>query len=117
MNTQDHKEPRAVQWAQKVTGFIEKPWVRLLVPLLITLIALLVLRELSLHVKWSDVQADISATSWKVMFFAACWTVVSFISLSFYDIFAVRSLGERKVPLLVAGMAGASGYAVSNCLG
>ncbi|NVO54954.1 bifunctional lysylphosphatidylglycerol flippase/synthetase MprF [Rhodobacteraceae bacterium B1Z28] len=111
------KEPRAVRWAQKATTLLEKPWVRVVIPVLITFIALTVLHELSSHVKWSDVQADISATSWKLMFFALCWTVVSFLSLSFYDVFAVQSVAEGKVPLPVAGMAGASGYAVSNCLG
>ncbi len=110
-------EPRAVLWIEKVTGLLEKPWVRIVIPVLVTLIALTVLHELSSHVKWSDVQSDVASTSWKLLFFALCWTAVSFLSLSFYDVFAVQSVADGKVPLPVAGMAGASGYAVSNCLG
>lgn len=116
MTTQQH-EPRAVQLAEKITAFLEKPWVRIAIPIFVTLIALTVLHELSSHVKWSDVQADISETSWRVMFYALCWTAVSFFSLSLYDVFAVQSVADGEVPLPVAGMAGASGYAVSNCLG
>jgi len=118
MSTQDHSaEPKAVRWAEAVTAFLEKPLVRIAIPVFITLIALTVLHELSQHVKWSDVQSDIAATPWKLMFFALCWTAVSFLSLSFYDVFAVQSVAGGKVPLPVAGLAGASGYAVSNCLG
>ncbi len=110
-------DSRVLRMAEKAAAMLERPWVRIAVPILITIIALTVLHELSSHVKWSDVQTDIASTSWKLMFFALCWTAFSFLSLSFYDVFAVKSLAEDKVPLPVAGMAGASGYAVSNCLG
>ena len=107
----------AVRWAERVSKILEKPWVKIAIPILVTLIALTVLHELSSHVKWSDVKADVANTSWKLMFFALCWTVVSFVSLSMYDVLAIQSVADGEVPLPVAGMAGASGYAVSNCLG
>lgn len=110
-------EPLAGQWAERLADLLEKPWLRIAIPVVITGIALSVLHDLSAHVKWSDVQTDISATSWKLMVFAMCWTAFSFLSLSLYDVFAVQSVADGKVPLPVAGMAGASGYAVSNCLG
>lgn len=110
-------EPLPARWAEKLTGLLEKPIVRIAVPVLITLIALAVLHDLSAHVKWSDVKADVADTHWRLLFIALCWTALSFLSLSFYDVLAVQSVAEGKVPLPVAGMAGASGYAVSNCLG
>ncbi|WP_377188509.1 bifunctional lysylphosphatidylglycerol flippase/synthetase MprF [Ruegeria meonggei] len=114
---QTDKELWAVRWAERVTKVLEKPWIKIAIPILVTLIALTVLHELSSHVKWSDVKTDVANTSWKLMFFALCWTVVSFVSLSMYDVLAVQSVADGEVPLPVAGMAGASGYAVSNCLG
>ncbi len=118
MTTQDQgADSNAKNWAEKLAALIEKPWVRIAIPVFVTLMALTILHDLSAHVKWSDVQTDIAATSWKLMFFALCWTAFSFVSLSFYDVFAVQSVAGGKVPLPVAGMAGASGYAVSNCLG
>ncbi|SLN28087.1 bifunctional lysylphosphatidylglycerol flippase/synthetase MprF [Ruegeria meonggei] len=114
---QTDKELWAVRWAERVTKVLEKPWIKIAIPILVTLIALTVLHELSSHVKWSDVKTDVANTSWKLMFFALCWTAVSFVSLSMYDVLAVQSVADGEVPLPVAGMAGASGYAVSNCLG
>ena len=38
MTTQQH-EPRAVQLAEKITAFLEKPWVRIAIPIFVTLIA------------------------------------------------------------------------------
>lgn len=104
-------------WAARIAGFLERPVVRVVLPIAITLIALTVLHDLAGHVKWSDVRADVAGTSWRVLVFAVLWTAVSFVSLSLYDVFAVQSIAGGKVPLRVAAMAGASGYAVSNCLG
>ena len=118
MSTADpSEESRAQIWIARVTGLLEKPAVRLAIPVVITLIALTVLHDLSAHVKWSDVKADIAGTTWWVMFLAVLWTAFSFLSLSSYDVFAVQSVAKGKVPLPIAAMAGASGYAVSNCLG
>ncbi len=110
-------ESRPARWVEKASGLLEKPLVRVAVPVLVTLIALAVLRDLSAHVKWSEVTTDVTGTPWRILFFALCWTAFSFLSLSFYDVFAVQSVAGGKVPLPVAGMAGACGYAVSNCLG
>ncbi len=118
MSTADPGEnSRAEILIARVTGLLEQPIVRLAIPVVITLIALTVLHDLSSHVKWSDVQSDIAGTSWRVMFLAVFWTAFSFLSLSFYDVFAVQSVAGGTVPLRIAAMAGASGYAVSNCLG
>ena len=118
MTTQDTGEELwAIRLAERVTGFLEKPAVRIAVPVFVMLIALVVLHELSAHVKWADVQTDVANTSWWLMLFALGWTMFSFVSLSLYDVFAVQSVAGGEVPLPVAGMAGASGYAVSNCLG
>ncbi|WP_170475501.1 bifunctional lysylphosphatidylglycerol flippase/synthetase MprF [Ruegeria arenilitoris] len=110
-------ESQSTDWVNKASGLLEKPLFRVAVPLLVTLIALAVLHELSAHVKWSEVTADVANTRWQTLFFAFCWTAFSFLSLSLYDVFAVQSVADGKVPLPVAGMAGATGYAVSNCVG
>ena len=103
MTTQEtEKEVWALRLAERVTGFLEKPAVRIAVPILVTLIALVVLHELSQHVKWADVQLDVANTSWSLMFVALFWTCLSFLSLSMYDVFAVQSVAKGEVPLTVA---------------
>ncbi|WP_281994739.1 bifunctional lysylphosphatidylglycerol flippase/synthetase MprF [Ruegeria faecimaris] len=111
------KELWAIRLAERVSGFLERPLVRIAIPVIVMLVALTVLHELSAHVKWSSVQTDVANTSWTLLFIALCWTAFSFVSLSLYDVFAVQSVADGEVPLPVAGMAGACGYAVSNCLG
>lgn len=109
--------PNPEPWVARVTAMLEKPVLRVAVPVLVTLIALTVLHDLAGHVRWSDVRADMAQTPWRVVALAMFWTAFSFVSLSLYDVFAVQSVAQGKVPLRVAGLAGACGYAVSNCLG
>ncbi|MGJ8589471.1 MAG: bifunctional lysylphosphatidylglycerol flippase/synthetase MprF [Yoonia sp.] len=96
---------------------IEHPVVRIAVPVLITAIAVYVLHAFASNVSWADVKADIAASSWQSLGLAVFWTAVSFIALAFYDVLAVRSVAKDKVPAKVAGLAGTSGYAISNLLG
>ena len=101
----------------RLARVIEHPVFRIVVPLLIVGISAFVLHDLASKVQWSDVRADIAASSWSVVGLAALWTGLSFIALSFYDILAVRSVAKGSVPSWVAGLAGASGSAISNLLG
>lgn len=101
----------------RLVRIIEHPAVRVAVPILITAIAVYVLHSFASQVHWADVKADIAASSRKALGFAVLWTVISFAALSFYDVLAVRSVAKGMVPALIAGLAGASGYAISNLLG
>lgn len=58
----------------------------------------------------------IAGNSKKALGFALLWTVVSFFALSFYDVLAMRSVAKGKVPDKIAGLACASGNAISNLL-
>ncbi|MCL6282208.1 bifunctional lysylphosphatidylglycerol flippase/synthetase MprF [Ruegeria sp. 2012CJ41-6] len=114
-DTDQNQAPSAP--AEFLTKLLHHPLTKIVLPILVTGIALFALHDLSARVSWSDVKSDISETPWRVFFAAIGWTAVSYFSLSFYDIFAVRSVADGKVPSHIAGMAGASGYAVSNFLG
>jgi len=107
----------AAQPQSRLVRIIEHPVVRVAVPILITGIAVYVLHTFAGRVHWADVKADIAGSSWKVLAFAVLWTAASFVALSFYDVLAVRSVAKGKVPGRIAGLAGASGYAISNLLG
>lgn len=96
---------------------IEHPVFRVAVPVLITSLAVYVLHTFASHVHWADVKADIASSSWIALGFALLWTMLSFFALSFYDVLAVRSVAQGKVPDMISGLAGASGYAISNLLG
>ncbi|WP_323036418.1 hypothetical protein [Pararhodobacter sp.] len=101
----------------RLVRIIGHPVVRLAVSVLIVGIAIFVLHKLASAVHWSDVKADIAASSWRELGLALLWTAVSFAALSFYDVLAVRSVAKGKVPARIAALAGAAGYAISNLLG
>ena len=103
--------------AARFVRITEHPVFRIIVPIAIMTIALVVLHKLASHVHWSDIKADVAASSWTALAAAVLWTAVSFVALSFYDILAVRSVAAKLIPAWVAGLAGSSGYAVSNLLG
>tara|TARA_R110000787_G_scaffold51589_4_gene122111 strand:+ start:789 stop:1088 length:300 start_codon:yes stop_codon:yes gene_type:complete len=62
------------------------------------------------------VKTVIAGSSKKALGFALLWTLVSFFALSFYDVLAMRSVAKGKVPDKIAGLARASGNAISNLL-
>ncbi|WP_146346700.1 bifunctional lysylphosphatidylglycerol flippase/synthetase MprF [Phaeobacter marinintestinus] len=103
--------------ASRLVRVIESPVFRIVVPLLIVAISVFVLHKLASEVHWSDVKAEIDASTWTTIAAAVMWTAVSFLGLSFYDILAVRSVAKERIPSWVAGLAGSSGSAVSNLLG
>ncbi len=101
----------------RLTRLLAHPVVHIAVPLLIVAITFYVLHDLSAKVSWTDVKADVAASSWRSIFLAVCATAISFFALSFYDVFAVRSVAKGEVPARVAAFAGGAGTAVSNLLG
>jgi phosphatidylglycerol lysyltransferase len=101
----------------RIMRIVEHPVVRVAIPILIIGIAIYVLHSFANEVHWADVKADIAGSSPKALGLALVCTVVSFFALSFYDVLAVRSVANGKVPDQIAGLAGASGFAISNLLG
>lgn len=105
------------QAPSRIVRILEHPVVRLAIPAVIVGIGIYVLHKFATHVSWADVKADIAASSRTSLAMAVGFTALSFFSLSFYDVLAVRSVAKGKVPDRIAGLAGASGYAISNLIG
>lgn len=101
----------------RLTRIVEHPAVRIAVPLLIAAIAVVVLHKLASHVKWAEVKADLAAASWLSLLRALGFAALSYAGISLYDALATRAVAPGKVPLRIAALAGAGGYAVSGLLG
>lgn len=95
----------------------ENPWLRALVPVGLAAAAVLALHLMSRQVNLADVKADLAAAPLSALALAVLATLASYAALSMYDVLAVRKLAPDRVPLRVAALAGASGYAISNLLG
>ncbi len=103
--------------ASRFSRLISHPVFRIAIPLVIAGISISVLHFLATHVKWSDVKVDVIATPDISLFWAVVATFVSFVGMALYDVIAVDNIAKGKIPLRIAAMAGACGYAVSNVLG
>lgn len=99
-----------------IVRVLEQPVVQKAVPILVTGVAVYVLHKFASQVHWAHVKTDIAGSSKKALGIALLWPVVSFFALSFYDVLAMRSVAKEKVPDKIAGLAGASGNAISNLL-
>lgn len=106
--------PVPASWLSRL---ISHPAFRIAVPLVIAGISIFVLHYLATHVKWSDVKTDVIATPDISLLWAVVATFVSFTGMALYDVIAVENLAKGKIPLRIAAMTGACGYAISNFLG
>ena len=95
----------------------ENPWLRALIPIGLVGVAVFALHLMSRQVNLADVKADLEAAHPATLALAVLAMLISYAALSMYDVLAVRRLAPGRVPLRVAAVAGASGYAISNLLG
>jgi len=98
----------------RIARVLAHPVLRIALPLLVVALTLYVLHRMAAQVSWAEVRADVAAAPWSSMGLAVCTTALSFFALSFYDVFAVRSVARGQVPDRIAGLAGAAGTAISN---
>jgi uncharacterized membrane protein YbhN (UPF0104 family) len=59
----------------------------------------------------------IEATDWKTLIIAGLFVVAGYLTLTFYDLFALRTIGRPEVPYRVAALAGFTSYAVGHNVG
>ncbi|MDN5785854.1 hypothetical protein [Pseudorhodobacter sp.] len=102
---------------RRLLRIVEHPVFRVAVPILIAMIAIFVLHKLVSQVRWVDVKADLAAASGTTLLKALVCTLFSFAGIACYDALAVRSAAPGKVPIAIAALTGAAGYAISGLLG
>lgn len=101
----------------RVLRVIEHPAVKIAVPVVVGIIAVIVLHKLASHVSWADVKADFAAQSRWVLLAALGCTCLSFAGIASYDFLAMRAVAPKAMPAHVPMVSGAAGYAISGLLG
>src|SRR6202047_1846426 len=59
----------------------------------------------------------IDATNWRTLLIAGLFVAAGYLTLTFYDLFALRTIGRSEVPYRVAALAGFPSYAVGRNVG
>jgi glycosyltransferase 2 family protein len=66
---------------------------------------------------WESVVTAIGAVPVAHMVMAACVVACGYLTLTFYDWFALRTIGARQVPWRIAAFTGATSYAIGHGVG
>jgi uncharacterized membrane protein YbhN (UPF0104 family) len=89
----------------------------LLLSLTIITVAVVVLYRILRDIDPDELIDAIEATDWRTLFIAGLFVAGGYLTLTFYDLFALRTIGRSEVPYRIAAMAGFSSYAVGHNVG
>jgi glycosyltransferase 2 family protein len=94
-------------------------WSRLGVALSLTIIviAVIVLYRILRDIDPDALIDAIEATDWRTLIIAGAFVAAGYVTLTFYDLFALRTIGHLEIPYRVAALAGFSSYAVGHNVG
>ncbi|HEX5779611.1 MAG TPA: lysylphosphatidylglycerol synthase domain-containing protein [Xanthobacteraceae bacterium] len=108
-------------WWRSIDGFLRERvnWHRVgvVLGLSITVIALYVLYKLLRGIDPREVLDAIRQTSALNIFIAALFVAAGYITLTFYDYFALRTIGRDEVPYRTAAIAGFTSYSIGHNVG
>jgi len=79
--------------------------------------AIFVLYRILRGIQFSDVVVALKATDPKDVVLAALFVAAGYFTLTFYDLFALRTIGADHVPYRVAALAGFTSYSVGHNIG
>jgi glycosyltransferase 2 family protein len=94
-------------------------WSRLGLALSLTIIiiAAVVLYRILRHIDPDELLDAMEATDWHTLIIAGLFVVAGYLTLTFYDLFALRTIGRTDVPYRVAALSGFTSYAVGHNVG
>jgi uncharacterized membrane protein YbhN (UPF0104 family) len=80
-------------------------------------IAVVVLYRILRDIDPDELIDAIEATDWRTLLLAGLFVAGGYLTLTFYDLFALRTIGRSDVPYRIAALAGFSSYAVGHNVG
>jgi hypothetical protein len=94
-------------------------WSRLGLALSLTIIivAVIVLYRILRDIDLDALIDAMEATDWRTLIIAGAFVTAGYVTLTFYDLFALRTIGRPEIPYRVAALAGFSSYAVGHNVG
>ena len=91
--------------------------VGLLLSLTVIAIAAVVLYRMLHDIEVVEVIEALAATRWHQIVLAGLFVAAGYFTLTFYDLFALRTIGRGDVPYRVAALAGFTSYSVGHNVG
>ena len=110
-----------LHWLRVGTRFFQEKigWNRVGVLLSLTIIAVavVVLVHMLRDINVDDVLKAIRATKERDVIAAGLFVAAGYVTLTFYDLFALRTIGHPEIPYRIAAMAGFTSYSVGHNVG
>jgi uncharacterized membrane protein YbhN (UPF0104 family) len=85
--------------------------------LTIFIIAVVVLYHILRNIEPDELLDAIEATNWQTLIFAGAFVAAGYLTLTFYDLFALRTIGRSDVPYRIAALGGFTSYAIGHNVG
>jgi glycosyltransferase 2 family protein len=85
--------------------------------LVIIAVAVVVLYRILRDIDPEDLLDAIEATDWKTLIIAGLFVAAGYLTLTFYDVFALRTIGRTDIPYRIAALGGFTSYAVGHNVG
>ena len=104
-------------FAQKITSRLGRSTISAAISLLILAAAAFVLYRLLRDADFGKVAATLKAQSFPKIAAAGAFVVAGYITLTFYDLFALHTIGRHKVPYAVAALASFASSTIGHSLG
>jgi uncharacterized membrane protein YbhN (UPF0104 family) len=80
-------------------------------------VAVVVLYRILRDIDAEEVLDALEATDWRTFAFAAFFVAAGYLTLTFYDLFALRTIGRTEIPYRIAALASFTSYAVGHNVG
>ena len=87
------------------------------ISLTIFVVAAVVLYRILRDIDPDELVDALEATDWRTLITAGLFVAAGYLTLTFYDLFALRTIGRLEVPYRVAALAGFTSYAVGHNVG
>jgi glycosyltransferase 2 family protein len=83
----------------------------------IIVVAAVVLYRILRHIDLEELVDALEATDWRTLGIAGSFVAAGYLTLTFYDLFALRTIGRSEVPYRIAALASFTSYAVGHNVG
>jgi len=94
-------------------------WSRIGIALSLTIIAVavVVLYHILRDIDPDELLDALEATDWRTLIIAGLFVTGGYLTLTFYDLFALRTIGHPEIPYRIAALGGFTSYAVGHNVG
>jgi glycosyltransferase 2 family protein len=103
--------------AQTITSRLGRGTISAAISLSILAAAAFTLYELLHDADFNKVTAAIKALTIEKLLTAGAFVIAGYVTLTFYDLFALRTIGRHKVPYSVAALASFTSFTIGHSLG